>query len=132
MSVKCFGIRERRKIYEDAIYLLKQTEKTRSATMAIQQERAVQNLLKGQLDRCYSILITALGYVEKTRCDNVGNKEIVLLPLDGDQTASIKKNTFEKILSILPQDKQIKDLVWKAMVKRDKHAIEILNEKAGE
>jgi hypothetical protein len=128
MTTKGFTIRERRKIYEDAVCLLQQTDRIRDATKEIKKERALCNLLNNQTDRCASILITSLGYVESIHHDGTHARK-VLVPIDGDMRHLIDKDAFVRTIKVIHKDKSIKDLVWKAMAKRDPKSIEILNTK---
>lgn len=120
------GLRERRKIYEDTIYVVAQTQKIGSVSSVVLKERAVKNMVSNQTDRCVSILATVLGYHETVLTEADGTKKTFLLPEDNDMDYAIEKEKFENVVQRLPANKELKEALWKSFVKRDKKAIEKL------
>ena len=128
MVKKELGIRERRKIYEDAICVVSQSQKLGTANQTTMKDRSVQNLIDKQMNRCTSILATVLGYNETTISHNNGTKSIMMIPADGEENVVIEKKKFEEIVQKLPNDKELKETLWKALTKRDQKATEKLNQ----
>ena len=127
MVKKELGLRARRRIYEDTICLVAQTQKMSSSTASATRGRAVDNLIEKQTDRCVSILMTVLGYHETVSVSADGIKKIVLLPEDNDEKYAIEKSKFEDVIQKLPTNKELKEALWKAFIKRDKKATEKLD-----
>ena len=113
-------LRERRRIYEDAICIVAQANKM-SADEVMSKERAIRNLIDKQLDRCMSILMTTLNYHEAVEEAN-GIKRVMLYPEDNDSNYAIEKSKFESLLRQLPDNKELRESLWKSFVKRDKKA----------
>ena len=118
-------VRERRKIYEDAICVIKQTQKMEDVSAKAAGSRAMRNLMEKQIDRCASIITTTLGYNEATKRNEDGTVTQILVPVDGDASYIVDKKKFdETIIPRLPNDKDLRESLWKALVKRDKKAKE--------
>lgn len=122
MVKKELTLRERRKIYEDAVFIVAQTQKINDATPTAVRERAVQNMVDQQTNHCVSIIITVLGYHEIAVVSDDGLKKTMLLPEDNDELYTIEKGKFEEIVQILPKNKELREALWKTFIKRDKKA----------
>ena len=127
MVKKELTLRERRKIYEDTIYVVSQTQKISTVSRGIQNDRTVQNMIEKQTDRCVSILTTVLGYHETVVVGDDNTKTTMLMPTDDDSAYAIEKKKFEEIVQLLPNNKELKESLWKAFVKRDKKATDKFN-----
>jgi hypothetical protein len=128
MVKKELTIRERRKIYEDAIYVVAQTQKMSDKSQEAAKSRAMRGLIEKQLDRCSSIIYTVLGYHEVAQADDNGVKKAVLMHNTENSAPTIERKRFDgTIIPNLPKDKQLKETLWKALVKGDKAAKERLN-----
>lgn len=117
---KELGLRERRKIYEDAINVVAQTKKM--VDDKSQPSRAMKNLVDKQFDRCSSILATVLGCHERTIVNPDETRNIMLMPEDDDNLYSIEKSKFDEIVQQLPDNKDLRESLWKTFVKRDQKA----------
>lgn len=124
MPKKELSLRERRKIYEDTITVVAQTQKL---TETSNGDRVVQNVIKKQYERCSNILATVLGYHE-SYVDDDGKKCTMLLPDDNDEKYAIEKEQFNELVKTLPQNKLMKECLWKSFVKRDKKSVEKFKE----
>ena len=127
-DTKELTVRERRKIYEDSICVIKQTQKMNDVSPVAASGRAMRNLMEKQIDRCSSIICTVLGYNEATKTNDDGTITKILVPSDGDASYVIDRERFDsKIVPNLPNDKDLRESLWKALVKRDKRAKERLD-----
>lgn len=124
MIKKELTMRERRKIYEDTICIVAQTHKMVAASPTALKERVVKNMIDKQTDRCVAILTTVLGYHEAVTIDDDGVKHTMLMPEDLDSNYSIEKKKFEEIVQKLPENKELREAMWKSFVKRDQKAKE--------
>lgn len=120
MVRKELTLRERRRIYEDTICIVAQTNKIGSDTNAI-KERSIRNMIDKQLNRCTSILITVLNYHEAVE-ESDGVRKVMLLPEDNEPKYSIEKSKFEELVRQLPENKDLRESLWSSFVKRDKKA----------
>ena len=103
-------IRERRKIYEDSICVIKQTQKMCDTSPAAASGRAMRNLMEKQIDKCSSIIFTVLGYHEATKNNDDGTISNILVPSDDDPSYIIDKKRFDKnIVPNLPKDKDLRE-----------------------
>jgi hypothetical protein len=127
MVKKELGIRERRKVYEDAICVVAQSQKLGASSPTAMKERSVKNLIEKQNNRCVSILATVLGYRETSVMQDDGTKLTMLVPNDGDESCAIEKKKFEEIVQELPNNKELKEALWKAFVQRDQKSTEKFN-----
>ena len=127
MVKKDLTLRERRKIYEDTIYVIAQTQKIGNASPTALKERAIRNMIEKQMDRCVSILTTVLGYNETVSVDASGAKKRILVPEDRDSNYTIEKSKFEDVVQRLPENKELREALWKSFVKRDQKATEKFN-----
>lgn len=116
------GLRERRRIYEDAICIVAQTNKIANASPNAMNVRSVKNMVDKQLDRCTSILTTVLGCREVTVANENEEKVVMIAPMDDAPDLAIAKSKFEEVVRRLPEDKELKESLWKTYVKRDKKA----------
>jgi hypothetical protein len=116
-------VRERRKIYEDTICVIKQTQKMGDISPKAASGRAIRGLIDKQIDRCTSIICTVLGYNEATRSNEDGTITKVLVPTDEDASYVIDRERFDRIIvPNLPNDRDLRESLWKALIKRDKKA----------
>ena len=127
MLKKELTVRERRKIYEDTIYVVAQAQKIGAKSPVASKERAVQNLIEKQTSRCVTILTTVLGYHESILADENGTKRTMLLPEDNNPEYAIEKSKFEEVVLRLPENKELREALWRSFVKRDKASTEKLN-----
>jgi hypothetical protein len=122
MIKKDLTLRERRKIYEDAICVVSQTQKIKSSSKALLNERFVKNVTDRQFDHCVSIIAATLGYHETPRINEDGTKQIMLLPEDDNAEYGIYKDKFCEIIQDIPSNRALKEALWKTFIKRDKKA----------
>lgn len=122
MLKKELGIRERRRIYEDAICIVAQTNKLANSSPDAMAVRSVKNMVDKQISRCTSILTTVLGCHEATITNEREEKIVMIVPMDDSAEYSIAKSKFEDVVRRLPEDKELKESMWKAYIKRDKKA----------
>jgi hypothetical protein len=119
MAKRELGIRERRRIYEDTICIVAQNQKM---TATASRERVMKNAIEKQNSRCVSILATVLGNHETT-VESEEMKMVMIVPDDDNQELMIEKKKFEEIVQQLPNNKELRETLWKAHAKRDKKAI---------
>ena len=119
MVKKELGLRERRRIYEDAIAVVAQNQKM--AESAAAKERVVKNMIEKQRTKCTAILATTLGYYE-TVVEIDGEKVTMLTTIDDNNDYAIEKKKFDELVQKLPGDKELREAIWKACVKRDQKA----------
>lgn len=124
MIKKELGLRERRRIYEDTICIVAQNQKMAASPAAT--TRTMKNLMSKQTDKCVSVLATVLGQREMPVETN-DEKVIMLVPNDDDKDYIIEKKKFEEIVQQLPNNKELRESLWKAYAKRDKRAKEKLD-----
>lgn len=110
---KGLGIRDRRRIYDDAVSIINQVEKMQSKTKE-EEMRIMEKLFHKQRAKALEIITVTLGYHEVTS-DTV----TMLVPEDGNAEYSINKNSLEKVLRDLPKNKELKESLWKSCIKRD-------------
>jgi hypothetical protein len=120
MVKKELGLRERRKIYEDTICVVAQNQKIGASSVS--KERAMRNMIEKQTAKCVSILSTVLGYHEKTVEMEDGVKTIMLIPGDEAHDYALEKSKFEDLVQLLPNNKELREALWKTCIKRDKKA----------
>lgn len=110
---KGLGIRDRRRIYDDAVSIINQVEKMQAKTKE-EEMRIMEKLFHKQRTKALEIITVTLGYHEVTS-DTV----TMLVPEDGNAEYSINKNSLEKVLRDLPKNKELKESLWKSCIKRD-------------
>ena len=116
------SLSKRRRIYEDAIYIVAQAKQIGSDHVAL-NERTIRNMLDKQMNRCMSIIISVLNYHEKNESID-GAKRVMLYPEDNDPSYAIEKSKFEALIKQLPENKELREALWNSFVKRDKKAID--------
>lgn len=121
---KILGMRERRRIYEDAICIVSQVDKMQE-TYPENAKKVMLRMMKKQLTKAMEIIVTTLGYHENTTRDTEGCPHTIFLPEDDDASYGIEKEKMEKILVQLPKNKELKESLWKSCVKRDKKATDM-------
>lgn len=118
MSTKRLGLRERRKIYEDAINVVAQAQKAYEAISGARQEKTIRTFTEKQITKCTSIIAATLGY-DETVSENGGVKTHVYVLDDENYNCAIEKEELENIVKRLPGDKQLRESLWKMTVKKD-------------
>lgn len=110
---KALGIRDRRRIYDDAVSIINQVERMQEKTKE-EEMKVMEKLFNKQRSKALEIITVTLGYHEVTS-DNV----TILVPEDGNADYSINKNSLEKVIRDLPKNKELKESLWKSCIKRD-------------
>ena len=114
------GIRERRRIFEEAIYIVAQIQRVDSIAKGSTQAKSIQSSSNKQFNSCVSVLSTVLGYHEIAHECQDGTKTQMLVTNDENEEYTVDKKKFEDIVRQMPNSKEVKDAVWKSLVKRDK------------
>jgi hypothetical protein len=91
---------------------------------ALGQNAAIKSAAMAQKTRCLSIISTALGCHESTRVGQNGNIYNVIQ--SSDKQIVIRKEVFVDIVNCLPQNKQLKESLWKAFTKMDPKSIQTI------
>lgn len=120
------GQRERRRVFEGSVSLTKNVKDARGKS----ESRIIERTLKNQWNEIFSVFISVLGCHEEV-VENNDNKMIMIINDQIDNLA-IEKSQMEKIMESLPENKELKSVVWKAYTKCDKHAIEELKKYTAE
>ena len=120
MAKKEIGLRERRKIYEDAISIISRSQKFRH-----NEDRFAKDLIAKQINKSTSIIATTLGYSEEI-INIDGQKETVWM-IDHDESTKLTKDQMSKIATQLPTNKELKNSFWKMAIYSDKSAMSAIN-----
>ena len=115
------GIRERRKVYEDAIAIVGQAQKMQQKIPAA-LARTCSTTSNHQIARCASIIETSLGYHETVVENADGTRTAMLYPEDNNAAYAISKEKFDAIVHQLPNNKDLKESMWKHRIKREAKA----------
>ena len=115
------GIRERRRVYEDAIAIIGQAQKMQQKVPA-NLARVCASTTNQQLARCASIIETSLGYHETMVENKDGTRTAMLYPEDNNADYAITKEKFDLLIQQLPNNKDLKESMWKHMIKREAKA----------
>lgn len=121
MKNKDLTLRERRKIYEDAICIVKQAQKINDASVGTPKERSLQLFIEDQYAHCSSIIASLLG-CDASASDNSGATQAVRLGCCS--TLMLSRQQFDALVQRLPNDKTLKEALWKLCIKNDSKAID--------
>lgn len=120
MAKKEIGLRERRKIYEDAIGIVLRSQKYRH-----NNDRFAKNLVDAQIAKCVSIIATTLGYSEEI-IEADGKKETVWM-INRDESTKLTKEQMNSIVAQLPNNRELKNDLWKSAIKGDSESSNRIN-----
>ena len=118
---KGLGIRERRRIYDETISIVAQNKKMCDSEIA-KKDKSIKSAAKRTHKHSSTVIMLALGYHEEKRVNEKEEEYIILCDESSDENTSIMKEKFDDLILQLPENKELKTLLWKSCVKNDKKA----------
>lgn len=110
-------LKDRRKIYENAISVIIQANKIKEKFPVIEKNKSGALLIDNQLDGCAEMIATTLGLEETTVRSEDGTTHVIVSLL-GDELV-FKKSDFQDVVIRVSKDKAFKEALWKRCIKRD-------------
>lgn len=111
-------------MFDEAVGLIVSQSKTKDRRPDIFQEREIRNFEESNIQSCSTIIMSALGCTEQSK-DMDGVNEVIVISED-DQDFLIRKSQFRALIERIPKNKEIKNNLWKAFVKKNKKSLTTL------
>lgn len=118
------SLRQRRRVFDEAVGLIVSQSNTKDRRPDIFQEREIRNFEESNIQSCSTIIMSALGCTEQSK-DMDGVNEVIVISED-DQDFLIRKSQFRALIERIPKNKEIKNNLWKAFVKKNKKSLTTL------